>query len=71
MSETTELRWFEERDMKCVQCGKRASGILRGSRNESYGRHCKKCAEKRLRDSEKERDRRTNHADAQYGIRIL
>ncbi len=54
MTETTELRWFEETDRKC-SCGKRATGILRGSRNESYGPHCKRCAEKRLRNSESER----------------
>lgn len=54
MSETPNLRWFEETDRKC-SCGKRATGILRGERNESYGPHCKRCAEKRLRASEKVR----------------
>lgn len=55
MSETTELRWFENTDRTCGQCGKRASGILRGSRNESYGPHCARCAERRLKASEKAR----------------
>lgn len=57
MTETPNLRWFEELDLKCCRCGRRASGILRGSRNESYGMHCKRCAEKRLKDSEKERNK--------------
>ncbi len=56
MTETTELRWFEE--FSRCRCGKRAHGILRGSRNESYGPHCTKCANKRLRDSERERLKR-------------
>lgn len=55
MSESTELRWFEPTDSKCGRCGKRATGILRGSRNESYGPHCQRCADKRLKDSEKAR----------------
>ena len=56
MAETTELRWFEEINMKCERCGARAAGILRGSQNQSYGKHCKRCANKRLRDSEKLRE---------------
>ncbi len=55
MSETTNLRWFEPTNSTCDQCGKRASGILRGSRNESYGPHCKRCAESRLKASERAR----------------
>jgi hypothetical protein len=53
-TETTELRWFEETDRKC-SCGARATGILRGVRNESYGPHCKRCANRRLKASEKAR----------------
>lgn len=55
MRETPDLRWFEETDRKCSACGKRATGILRGVRNESYGPHCKRCAERRLKASEKVR----------------
>lgn len=55
MCETTELRWFEDTDRKC-SCGKRATGVLRGSRNESYGPHCKSCANRRLKASQRERD---------------
>lgn len=53
LSETPRLRWFEAYP-KC-RCGKPAAGILRGDRNESYGGHCKGCATKRLRASEKVR----------------
>ena len=55
MSETTELRWFEETQQKCSHCTRRATGILRGRRNESYGPHCKRCAERRLKASERAR----------------
>jgi len=54
VGETPELRWFETLP-HCARCKKPAAGILRGSRNESYGHHCKACAEKRLRDSERVR----------------
>lgn len=53
--ETSELRWFEETDRKCA-CGKRATGILRGSQNQSFGPHCGKCAERRLKASAKVRE---------------
>lgn len=49
------LRWFENTERTCTMCQKRAVGILRGSRNESYDPHCKTCAEKRLKASEKVR----------------
>ena len=55
MTETTELRWFDEWP-KCP-CGRRAHGILRGVRNDSYGAHCKQCANRRLKASLKERDK--------------
>ena len=58
--ETPDLRWFEQQDRKCAMCGKPATGILRGVRNESYGHHCLKCAQKRLKESAKVRDREAN-----------
>lgn len=53
--ESLRLRWFEHTDRKC-RCGKRATGILRGEQNESFGPHCERCAIKRLADSKKARD---------------
>lgn len=56
MTETTNLRWFDEIP-SCQRCGKNAHGRLMGSRNESYGWHCRRCAEKRIKDSEKAREK--------------
>ena len=55
MSETTELRWFEQ--FPNCPCGKPSNGILRGSVNQSFGHWCKRCAERRLRASEREREK--------------
>lgn len=51
MTETTQIRWFEMYP-RCSRCHSRASGILRGAKNESYGPHCTKCANIRLKQSE-------------------
>lgn len=56
MSETPRLRWFEAYS-SCRACAKPAAGILRGEGNESYGPHCRKCAECRLRASKLEREK--------------
>lgn len=53
MSETPRLRWFEAFP-KC-SCGKPTAGILRGDQNQSYGHHCQRCADRRLKASEKVR----------------
>ncbi len=55
MVETVHLRWFEE--FPNCACGRPSNGILKGDRNQSYGHHCKKCADKRLKASAKERER--------------
>jgi hypothetical protein len=55
MTETPNLRWFDRTDRPCAMCGKRSSGLLRGALNESYGPHCQKCANRRLKASEKVR----------------
>ena len=56
MAETTELRWFDA-NPSCARCGKVSHGRLMGSGNQSYGHHCKRCAEKRLKDSQKAREK--------------
>jgi ribosomal protein L34E len=56
MSETPDLRWFEQFP-KCQGCGRTATGLLRGVRNDSYGYHCTRCAERRLKASAKARER--------------
>jgi len=52
--ETPNLRWFEAYP-PCGRCSKRADGILRGVGNDSYGAHCRRCAERRLKDSARAR----------------
>lgn len=61
MSETPNLRWFDEYS-KC-RCGKPSAGILRGVGNASYGDHCKACAAKRLKASQRERDKAEEKSD--------
>lgn len=48
-SESPSLRWFEA--FPVCKCGKKSEGILRGDRNDSYGHHCRRCADKRLKES--------------------
>lgn len=53
MVETEHLRWFEA--FPRCSCGKPSNGILRGDTNQSYGHHCSKCANKRLKESNRVR----------------
>ena len=53
LSESPNIQWFEA--FPRCRCGKASAGILRGTRNESYGHHCKACADKRIRNSERVR----------------
>ena len=34
------VQWFQEYG-PCYECGKPATGVLRGPRNDSYGNYCK------------------------------
>lgn len=43
-------RWFDSLG-PCGVCGKPAHGIVRGMQNESMGRYCTKCGEKRVKDA--------------------
>ena len=56
LEETPHLQWFNPMSFGCRMCGKRADGELMGVRNESYGLHCKRCADKRLKASAKVRE---------------
>jgi ribosomal protein L37E len=55
MTETPELRWFDEHP-KCARCGKDAHGKIMGAQNQSFGWHCRRCAETRLSASRKVRE---------------
>ena len=52
INETPDLRYFRSYP-PCRMCGKKSDGLLFDRRNESYGDHCKKCADKRLADSKR------------------
>jgi hypothetical protein len=54
MSLPDDVRWFDA--VGTCRCGKDATGKLMGSRNQSFGAYCRKCAEKRLRAAQRERD---------------
>jgi translation initiation factor 2 beta subunit (eIF-2beta)/eIF-5 len=54
LEDTPSLRWFDKYPA-CRMCGKKAEGLLMSDRNESYGAHCQKCADKRLKVSAKVR----------------
>ncbi len=48
-------QWFER--LGNCPCGKRATGTLRGTRNESLNVYCGSCANKRIKKAQKDRDR--------------
>lgn len=52
-----EPQWFEKTESRCTLCPQRATGILRGRRNQSYGPYCERCANKRINDAKKARER--------------
>jgi len=49
-----DARWFER--LGSCTCGKPATGKLMNSRNESLGRFCDKCAQKRLKEADRARE---------------
>lgn len=60
INETPDLRWFKAYPL-CRMCGNKSDGLLYDKRNESYGNHCKKCANKRLDLSKQVREAESNH----------
>lgn len=54
LTESPEIQWFDPYP-KCRVCRKVSHGILRGTRNESYGDHCTRCASKRIKAALKAR----------------
>jgi hypothetical protein len=57
--ENPAIKWFEKQSgVDCIWCDgrRKATGILRGSRNESFGPHCHICAAIRIRDAERVRE---------------
>lgn len=56
LEDIPNLRWFDKYP-SCRMCGKKADGLLMSDRNDSYGAHCLKCADRRLKLSAKIRAR--------------
>ncbi len=61
VDESPSIRWFDAYST-CRMCGKKSDGLLRGDRNESYGDHCRKCADKRIADSKRVREQLNSEA---------
>lgn len=59
LEDTPDLRWFDAYP-DCRQCGKPAAGVLMDVRNSSYGAHCRRCADKRLKASKRVREMLAN-----------
>ena len=53
MTENPDIRWFDAFP-SCQRCRKPSNGILRGVGNASFGYHCRRCADKRLKDRDRE-----------------
>lgn len=51
-----DVRWFDPLGKCSGGCGKPATGVLRGSRNDSHGAYCYSCANKRLAAAKKSRE---------------
>lgn len=49
-----DAQWFEPTERKCT-CGKRATGILRGTRNDNIGPRCERCANSEIAKARKHR----------------
>lgn len=56
IEENPEVQWFEPIKRTCCMCGKPSNGILHGRRNESFGEHCQKCADKRIAAAKRVRE---------------
>lgn len=48
-----DSRWFES--LGECECGKPATGIVRGTQNQSMGRFCSACAKRKITRAEKAR----------------
>jgi hypothetical protein len=47
-------QWFDA--LGSCRCGKKATGVVRGTRNESMGPYCERCAEVRIKKAQRERE---------------
>ena len=63
---TDTARWFDA--LGTCRCGKKATGTLRGSRNESFGPYCERCAETRIKKAEREREKHPHPVTCQRTV---
>lgn len=61
MDESPNVQWFEA--FATCRCGKASAGVLRGLRNESFGPHCKRCADARIKAAKRVRDQMSRTAE--------
>lgn len=60
LDESPDLQWFKAYP-SCRECGRPSAGLLMSRRNESYGDHCRKCADKRIKRSKQIREELTTY----------
>jgi hypothetical protein len=60
---TDPARWFDA--LGGCRCGKKATGTLRGTRNESLGIYCDRCAAARIKKADREREKAQHRAAVQ------
>lgn len=60
MSATDPARWFDA--VGQCRCSRAATGVLRGTRNESLGPYCSACANARIRKADRDRAAAAVHA---------
>jgi len=61
LEESPEVQWFDPY-ATCRMCGKKSEGTLRGRQNQSYGDHCRKCADKRIAGAKRVRKQLSQEA---------
>lgn len=50
------MAWKKELDTICRDCGKMATYEVFGSRNSPYGKFCSKCADKRVKEMNEDKE---------------
>jgi hypothetical protein len=55
MLDQPHAQWFDALG-KCRGCGKAATGVIRGTRNQSFGPACRKCAESAIKRAHRKGD---------------
>lgn len=62
MSYCDPSQWFDA--LGTCRCGKKATGVLRGTHNQSMGPYCEPCANTRIKKATREREKAPPHPAA-------